>query len=480
MRLRRLTVLPLAAGLVLGGSVVAASAVPEVTNILATLPPGSSPISLAVDGIGNVYTLNSGGNNISKVRPDGTLTAAWATGPAGIAMTEVVSATDGTLYTVNLGAGTISRVQPDGTFTAAYASLGLATQPTGLTIAPDGTLFTANSGTSNISRVGPTGTVDPVFASLAAGSKPLDIVVTPAGDLYTLNQNLTVSRVSAAGMITQTFATLQAGTTPSNFAVASDGRVFVLDLNVKRIEEFSASGAFVRNIALPSPVGRLAIDPQDNLFVTLPAAKAVALIPDGGALIPSIATLTPGADYESLAVTSDDTIYTVSTRSSPIVSRIGLRAKITSPPINTSVQVGKTFTAAITTSGYDPMTYSLSGVVPPGVSVDPNSGVISGPPTTAGTYRFRVVASNLFGSSNSQDATVSVTAAPMPTPTPAPTPSGTATPVPGTGSGGGTGVSASGSLANTGSTVWVPGTLALLLAAAGVAGLVAERRRRRA
>ncbi|MFB2597167.1 putative Ig domain-containing protein [Herbiconiux sp. P17] len=475
MRFSRLAILPLAAGLAFGGVAAAAAGAPVVTDVLATLPTGSLPSALVVDGAANVYTLNAN-DTISKVAFDGTLSPAWAS-LAGVAPRDIVTKNDGTLYTANL-TGTISQVTPNGTVTASFATLAPLAQPLALALASDGSLFTANSGTNSIAKVSPTGVVTPAFASLVAGSKPFDIVVSAAGDLYTLNQNTTISKATATGMVTPAFATLSSFN-PVNLAVSSSGHVFVLEAMPNQIEEFDASGVRVRTIALPTQAGQIAIDSHDNILVTLRATKSIGLIPTGGALVPSIATLTPGADYGPLAVTSTNTVYAAGL-TMPIITRISLGAKITSAAVNASVVVGAPFRSTVTASGYEPLTYSLTGSVPPGVSINKSTGVISGPPTTAGTYRFNVVASNLFGSSSTQEATLAVTAAPMPTPTPAPTPSGTATPVPGTGSGGGTGVGASGSLANTGSTVWLPGTLALLLAAAGVAGLVAERRRRRA
>ncbi|SDZ27698.1 Vgb family protein [Herbiconiux ginsengi] len=442
-----------------------------VTNVLATLPTGSLTTTLVVDGAANVYTLNATTRTISKVGSDGTLTAAWATLPLPLATSKIVSTTDGTLYTANAGNSTISRVMPDGTVNLTYASLPGLSSPFGLVMADNGTLYTANAGTSSISAIDSSGAVTP-FATLASGSKPFDVVVSKAGDLYTLNQNGTVSKVTASGTVTAVFATLAPAVTPVNVMVSSTGHVFALESGINQIEEFDATGTLVRAIALPGLAGRIAIDGHDNLFVTLRPTKSIGLVPPGGALVPSIATLTPGADYGPLAVTSTDTVYAVGL-SNPIVSKISLAASITSAPVNGNAAAGGAFSATVKATGYEPLTFSLTGAVPPGVSIDRATGVISGPANTAGTYRFGVVATNMFGSSSAQEATLTVTAVTTPTPT--------AIPTPGSGSGsaaGGRGGSASGSLASTGAEVMLPGALALVLTAAGVAGLVTERRRR--
>ncbi|TAL45490.1 MAG: hypothetical protein EPN91_02430 [Salinibacterium sp.] len=46
------------------------------------------------------------------------------------------------------------------------------------------------------------------------------------------------------------------------------------------------------------------------------------------------------------------------------------------------------------TGGASPYTFSTSGSVPPGLSIDSSSGVLSGTPTTSGTYTFNVIVSD--------------------------------------------------------------------------------------
>jgi hypothetical protein len=59
-------------------------------------------------------------------------------------------------------------------------------------------------------------------------------------------------------------------------------------------------------------------------------------------------------------------------------------------------QVGVTYTSAVTASGgFGPYTYSIvSGSLPAGLTLDPNSGVISGVPQSAGTFNFSVMAAD--------------------------------------------------------------------------------------
>jgi poly(3-hydroxybutyrate) depolymerase len=89
-------------------------------------------------------------------------------------------------------------------------------------------------------------------------------------------------------------------------------------------------------------------------------------------------------------------------------------AKISSA-ITASAQVGVAFAYAITSSGgTTPLTYSASPL-PPGLSVDTDSGVISGTPVETGTTKITIDASNGAGS-KSAILTLTVTDAPPATP----------------------------------------------------------------
>lgn len=487
MRISRLAAFPLAVTLAAGGMAGAAAGAPVVTNVLATLPAGSQPNSVVIDGASNAYTLNVATSSISKIAPDGSIAPVWAMLPTNSSPRDMVTTTNGMLFTANFGTGTITQVAPDGTVTPVYAALATAAQPRALVLADDGSLFTANSGPGTISKIDPMGVVTTTYASLAPGSAPFDIGRTASGDLYTLNADLTVSKVTAAGIPDRAFATLAAGVDPVGLAVSSTGHIFVLESRIDQIQEFAATGSLVRTIPLPSRGGQIAIDAHDNLFVTLRAAKSVGFLPSGGgALINSVAPLSPGADYSPLAVTSTDTLYAVGLNDPAIVSRISLGAAVTSVPISGSAQTGVPFHATVTASGYEPVTFSLNGKVPAGLSIDPTSGVISGTPTETGSFRFKVIASNVFGDAGQQGAILEISAGPTPTPTPTPAPTPTSTPntptAAGTGTTGGTsssrGVSSATSLAQTGSGYVLPAGLMLLIAAAGATAIIATRRRR--
>ena len=60
----------------------------------------------------------------------------------------------------------------------------------------------------------------------------------------------------------------------------------------------------------------------------------------------------------------------------------------------------------------------LAGSLPPGLGLDPDTGVLSGTPTTVGTYAFTVRASNAYGTDDQATSVDVTTTAPAPVPLP--------------------------------------------------------------
>ncbi len=109
------------------------------------------------------------------------------------------------------------------------------------------------------------------------------------------------------------------------------------------------------------------------------------------ALLGSILLATPVLD--------DVTLYWDDGRTSARVDATTPVA-ITGPATLPAAAAGTPFTATFTASG--PVTWSLAGTPPPGLSIDPATGVLSGTPATGGTYTFYVVATDGSGSTSVQ------------------------------------------------------------------------------
>ncbi|WP_416394796.1 MULTISPECIES: ice-binding family protein [unclassified Curtobacterium] len=145
----------------------------------------------------------------------------------------------------------------------------------------------------------------------------------------------------------------------------------------------------------------------------------------------------------------------------------------------TAATAGTPYSFPVTATGSPAPTYSDGGTLPPGLTINPTTGVISGTPTTPGTTTVTITADNGTAPADTETYVLTVRApavVPSPSATPtAPTSSAPAVPVAAGSGGGGSGTSPA-ELAFTGSDPTIPLTIAGALLVAGSALLVLRSR----
>jgi glucuronoarabinoxylan endo-1,4-beta-xylanase len=156
--------------------------------------------------------------------------------------------------------------------------------------------------------------------------------------------------------------------------------------------------------AFKDPVtGRFAIVVVNN--TTLPETQKFNL---GGittsTVTPWMTSATQSLEPQSPLATSDGA-FTYEIPSQSVITFAGTEAPVITSAATASTTFGEPFRFAITATN-SPTSYSATGL-PPGLGIDPVSGVISGTPTAAGEYRATVIATNL-GGSFTLDLTVTV------------------------------------------------------------------------
>ncbi|MGB0613167.1 MAG: hypothetical protein ACPGN4_03330, partial [Miltoncostaeaceae bacterium] len=159
----------------------AAGSATAVTTIRSWATTGSDPRDIAIDASGNVYTVNTDAETITKVTPDGTRTTSWATtdsSPVAIAIDAL-----GNVYTANNSGYSITKVTPDGTATQEWARTGA--KPLDIAIDASGNVYTANGGGRSITKVAPDGTATQEWARTS--EKNSNIAIDASGNVYTTN-----------------------------------------------------------------------------------------------------------------------------------------------------------------------------------------------------------------------------------------------------------------------------------------------------
>jgi sugar lactone lactonase YvrE len=249
------------------------------------------PSAVAVDGSGNVFVADSQNNTIRKVTPTGVVTTLAGT------------------------AGSYGNV--DGTGAAACFA-----QPLGVAVDGSGNVFVADSLNNTIRKITPTGVVTTLAGSAAADSGSADgtgaaasfnwpsaVAVDGSGNVFVADtDNNTIRKVTPSGVVTTLAGSAGLpgsadGTGaaarfdgPQGVAVDGSGNVFVADTGNNAIRKISTSGVVTTIVGAAAPAsagnfpGRLpasivspqgvAIDPSTgNLYITLPDAVMVAVLP---------------------------------------------------------------------------------------------------------------------------------------------------------------------------------------------------------
>jgi len=208
------------------------------------LPAGSYPRAIAIDSAGNLYTANSGSNNVSKITPDGVSTILGTTGgsPQAIAIDAA-----GNVYTANGEpdgwGGNVSKITPDGVSVTLGVTDGW---PSGIALDAAGNVYTSNSISrslnastmfSTVTKITPRG-VTTVFG--VTGRGPAGIAIDSAGNVYTTNNEAGsgVSRITPDGVST----TIPSGGFPVGITIDSANNVYTSNLRWGTVSKITPGG----------------------------------------------------------------------------------------------------------------------------------------------------------------------------------------------------------------------------------------------
>ena len=132
------------------------------------------------------------------------------------------------------------------------------------------------------------------------------------------------------------------------------------------------------------------------------------------------------SDNEAVATVSEDGVVTAVAGGTAVITAtthdglftatctVTVNAPDAAPSITTDTlpdgKVGEAYSQTLTATGTAPITWSIDGGLPAGLSLNKDTGEISGTPTTAGTSTFTVKATNSAGS-NTKELSITITKA---------------------------------------------------------------------
>ena len=405
------------------GSVsVIATATNTVQNAI-TVGNGPKGVAITPDGQ-YVYIANSGDNTVTVipavVNPVGRSTITVGSGPEGIAITP-----DGQyVYVTNAGGNTVSVIA---TTTNTVTAIAVGSNPEGIAITPDGRYaYVANNGDGTVSVIATDSNT--VVSTIAGFTNPLSIGITPDGQYayvgnddpgFFFNGNAASVIATASNTVVNTMG-LSWSVHSSGIAITPDGQyayianfTSVIDPGVVNVIKLGATAApVITTASLPDATVGITYTSTIVAGSPVPTFSYTGTLPPGLSLnastgqITGTPTVAGSYDFIIAATNSQGTVaqgYTI------VVSAAALAPPtITTASLPASATTGTAYTGTVAATGSPAPTYAVtSGSLPDGLTLNADTGAITGTPTTAGTYDFTITASNSEGSA-SQSYTIVV------------------------------------------------------------------------
>jgi uncharacterized protein (TIGR03437 family) len=238
--------------------------------------------------------------------------------------------------------------------------------------------------------------LDQTSASPAACNGPNGVVLTNSNGTATCN--LVISGAAGSYQLTAVVGEYQ-DTTPFTLTVTPGVPCsFSLSSNAQTFQ--ASGGSSTVNVTTTSGCGWTATSNAGFITVTSGASGT------GNGVVGFSTTANTGAARSGTLTIAGQT-YTVN-QSAGTPGSIA----ITTPPLLAPGNVGSTYSVTLAaTGGKPPYAWSLSGSLPPGLTLNGSQGLISGTPTIPGTFGFTLTVTDTASVSQSQDFSILISPA---------------------------------------------------------------------
>jgi len=254
-------------------SIFAGSGIPGAANGTGALATFNNPDGVAVDPSGNIFVADKVNKVVRKITPAGVVTT-FATGfnqPAGIA----TNAT-GTVFLSDAANNTVYRITAGGVVSILASGFN---NPHGLVVDASGNVFVADESNNVIKKITPGGLVT-VFAgtgalgsndglgTAASFSRPAGIAIDAAGYLYiTDSGNQKIRKITPGGLVTTLAGSGAQGSAdgvgaaatfqfPSGIAIDGIGNLYIADSGSDIIRKVTPNGTVTTLAGLANQIGR--------------------------------------------------------------------------------------------------------------------------------------------------------------------------------------------------------------------------------
>jgi tripartite motif-containing protein 71 len=225
------------------------------------------PRDVAVAGDGTVHIADTGNDRVVTYSAGGRQVATWGrpgSGPGDLDQPSGIAVSaDGTVYVSDTGNDRVQVYDRTGTFVAAWGGTGTGPGafdgPVGIATAPDGSIRVADEGNHRIQVFDPTGALRHVLGWYGGGDgqfrMPGDVAVGADGATCATDAvNRSAVRFDTCGRALANVGQTDGGyddyvarfAEPSGVTVGGDGSVYVSDRVRNRVQQFDASGQWVR------------------------------------------------------------------------------------------------------------------------------------------------------------------------------------------------------------------------------------------